>query len=96
MSTAVLTGDNLEELAELSPEQAVAKLQRQNARLRRKAEAAMNLEQENANLKSQLQEVANQMVRCPVPAQCLLVDLDRCLHLSTNAADCTGICMFYI
>ena len=58
-------GDNLEEIAELPPEQAVAKLQRLNGRLRRKAEAAMALEQENANLKSQLQDVANQMVSSP-------------------------------
>ena len=38
------------------------KLQRQNARLRRKAEAAMALEQENAGLKTQLEELAAQMV----------------------------------
>ena len=38
------------------------KLQRQNARLRRKAEAAMALEQENAGLKIQLEVLAAQMV----------------------------------
>ncbi len=37
------------------------KLQRQNARLRRKAEAAMALEQENAGLKTQLEDLAAQM-----------------------------------
>ena len=57
------TGDGLEGLSELPPEQAVVKLQRQNARLRRKAEAAMALEQENASLKSQLHDMASQMVR---------------------------------
>ena len=57
------TGDGLEGLSELPPEQAVVKLQRQNARLRRKAEAAMALEQENATLKSQLHDMASQMVR---------------------------------
>jgi len=45
----------------LPPEQAVIKLQRQNARLRRKAEAAMALEQENAGLKTQLEDLAAQM-----------------------------------
>lgn len=62
-SHPVHTGDGLEGLSELPPEQAVVKLQRQNARLRRKAEAAMALEQENGNLKSQLHDMANQMVR---------------------------------
>ena len=56
-------GDVLEGLSELPPEQAVVKLQRQNARLRRKAEAAMALEQENAGLKSQLEDLAAQVVR---------------------------------
>lgn len=59
----VRAGDGLEGLSELPPEQAVVKLQRQNARLRRKAEAAMAFEQENANLKSQLHDMASQMVR---------------------------------
>lgn len=54
-------GDVLEGLSELPPEQAVIKLQRQNARLRRKAEAAMALEQENAGLKTQLEDLATQM-----------------------------------
>ena len=54
-------GDVLEGLSELPPEQAVIKLQRQNARLRRKAEAAMALEQENAGLKTQLEDLAAQM-----------------------------------
>lgn len=38
------------------------KLQRQNARLRRKVEAAMALEQENAGLKTQVEDLAAQMV----------------------------------
>lgn len=62
-SIPVYTGDGLEGLSELPPEQAVVKLQRQNARLCRKAEAAMALEQENGNLKGQLHDMANQMVR---------------------------------
>ena len=61
--TILRTGDGLEGLSELPPEQAVVKLQRQNARLRKKAEAAMVLEQEIVNLKSQLQDMASQMVR---------------------------------
>ena len=52
----------LEGVSELPPEQAVVKLQRLNTRLRRKAETALALEQENATLKSQLQDLANQMV----------------------------------
>ena len=51
----------LEGISELPPEQAVVKLQRLNTRLRRKAEAALALEQENTNLKTQLQDLANQM-----------------------------------
>lgn len=58
----VNAGDGLEGLSELPPEQAVVKLQRQNARLRRKAEAAMAMEQENVNLKSQLHDLALQVV----------------------------------
>ena len=58
----ICADDGLEGLSELPPEQAVVKLQRQNARLRRKAEAVMGFEQENARLKSQLQDLATQMV----------------------------------
>ena len=60
--SSLYAGEGLEGLSDLPPEQAVVKLQRQNARLRRKAEAAMALEQENANLKSQLNDVSGQMV----------------------------------
>lgn len=60
---SVDAGDGIEGLSELPPEQAVVKLQRQNARLRRKAEAAMAIEQENANLKTQLHDLATHMVR---------------------------------
>ena len=57
-------GGSPEGIVDLPPEEAIAKLQRQNARLRRKAETALELEQENAQLKTQLQEVAAQMVCC--------------------------------
>lgn len=49
-------------MADLPPEEAIAKLERQNVRLRRKAESALALEQENAQLKAQLQDIATQMV----------------------------------
>ena len=61
-------GGSPEGIADLPPEEAIAKLQRQNVRLRRKAETALELEQENAQLKTQLQEVASQMVRCQTTA----------------------------
>lgn len=61
-STAA-TGGSPEGINDLPPEEAIAKLQRQNVRLRRKAEAALVLEQENAQLKTQLEEIATQMVR---------------------------------
>ena len=66
---AIHAGDGLEGLSELPPEQAVVKLQRQNARLRRKAEAAMALEQENAGLKGQLHDMASQMVSLLEPCR---------------------------
>lgn len=56
------TGGSPEGIADLSPEEAVVKLQRQNLRLRRKAESALALEQENAQLKTQLEDIATQMV----------------------------------
>lgn len=102
----MLTGDNPEELAELTPEQAVVKLQRQNVRLRCKAEAAMALEQENATLKSQLQEVANQMVRYPNwMMQYLNNDFQsfwtnahtsKSMQLAAQAFACTSTPMCYI
>ena len=61
-SYSVDAEDGIEGLSELPPEQAVVKLQCQNARLRRKAEAAMAIEQENANLKTQLHDLRTQMV----------------------------------
>ena len=57
----------MEGLDGLSPEQAVIKLQRHNAALQRKAQAAMALEQENALLLSQLDSMTEREVGRQLP-----------------------------